>query len=75
VIAVTSFPRSPLVEVASVVLVAATRETTYRVEALASRIAHLVVLDSLWLATALRLGEGALALTRRINDVVSDHRF
>lgn len=75
VIAVTSFPRSPLVELAEIVLVAATQETTYRVEALASRIAHLVVLDALWLATALHLGDEALALTRRINDVVSEHRF
>ena len=75
VIAVTSFPRSPLVDVAAIVLVAATTETSYRVEALASRIAHLVVLDSLWLAAALRSGDEALALTRRINDVVSDHRF
>lgn len=75
VIAVTSFPRSPLTETAGIKLVAATRETSYRVEALASRLAHLVVLDALWVATALRRGDEALGTTRRINDVISDHRY
>lgn len=75
VVAVTSFPRSPLSEVADICLVAATQETAYRVEALASRIAHLVLLDALWVAVAVDGGEAALGLVRRINDVISDHRF
>lgn len=75
VVAVTSFPRSPLAEVADITLVAATRETSYRVEALASRIAHLIVLDALWVAIAVQAGDAALGLARRINDVISDHRF
>lgn len=75
VVAVSSFPRSPLAETADITLVAATRETSYRVEALASRIAHLVVLDALWVAIAVQAGDTAVALTRRINDVISDHRF
>lgn len=75
VIAVTSFPRSPLTEHADVALVAATRETIYRVEALTSRIAHLVVLDALWVATALGRGTEAMGTSRRINDVISTHRF
>lgn len=75
VVAVSSFPRSPLAEVADITLVAATRETSYRVEALASRIAHLVVLDALWVAIAVQTGDEAFSLARRINDVISDHRF
>jgi RpiR family transcriptional regulator, carbohydrate utilization regulator len=75
VVAVTSFPRSPLTEVADICLVAATRETAYRIEALASRIAHLVLLEALWVAVAVEGGETALGLTRRINDVISEHRF
>jgi RpiR family carbohydrate utilization transcriptional regulator len=75
VIAVSSFPRSPLAEVADITLIAATRETSYRVEALASRIAHLIVLDALWVAIAVQAGDAALGLARRINDVISDHRF
>jgi DNA-binding MurR/RpiR family transcriptional regulator len=75
VVAVSSFPRSPLAETADITLVAATRETSYRVEALASRIAHLVILDALWVAIAVQSGDVALGLARRINDVISDHRF
>jgi DNA-binding MurR/RpiR family transcriptional regulator len=75
VVAVSSFPRSPLAEVADITLVAATRETSYRVEALASRIAHLVVLDALWVAIAVQTGDEAFSRARRINDVISDHRF
>ena len=75
VVAVSSFPRSPLAETADITLIAATRETSYRVEALASRIAHLVVLDALWVAIAVQAGDAALGLARRINDVISDHRF
>jgi DNA-binding MurR/RpiR family transcriptional regulator len=75
VVAVTSYPRSPLTELADIALVAASRETAYRVEAMASRIAHLVVLDALWVATAVARGEESLALVRRIADVISDHRY
>jgi DNA-binding MurR/RpiR family transcriptional regulator len=75
VVTVSSFPRSPLAEVADIPLVAATRETAYRVEALASRIAHLLVLDALWVAIAVQAGEEALGQARRINDVISDHRY
>jgi len=75
VIAVTSFTRSPLADVADIVLVASSRETTYRVEALASRVAHLALIDALWMATAMAKGEDALALTRRIADIISQHRY
>lgn len=75
VIAVTSFPRSPLTEHVDICLVAATRETSYRVEALTTRIAHLVVLDALWVAITLIGGDTALATARRINDVISTHRY
>lgn len=75
VVTVTSYPRSPLAAVSDIVLVAASEETSYRVEALASRIAHLVVLDALWVATALTIGKSALDCTRRIADVISEHRY
>lgn len=70
-VVITSFARSPLVELADVLLVAGSSETSYRVEAMASRIAHLVVLDALFVAVAfsdearadrgLQVTEGALA--------------
>lgn len=75
VLAVTSFPRSPLTETSSITLVAATPETRYPVEALASRIAHMVVLDALWIATTLARGDAALATTRHVTDIIARHRF
>ena len=54
VIAVTSFSTTPLTELADVVLVAGGYETTYRVEAMASRLAHLLVIDSLYTSLVLR---------------------
>ena len=38
-------------------------------------LALLVVLDALWVAIAVEGGEEALGLARRINDVISDHRY
>lgn len=58
VIALTSFLRSPLLEHADVHLVTAVTEATSRVEAMASRTAHLGVIDTLYVALAMR-GEGA----------------
>lgn len=75
VVAVSSFPRSPLAEVADVLLVAGSRETTYRVEAMASRIAHLVVLDALCVAIARRTEERASAALQATADVLAEHRF
>lgn len=75
IVTVTSYPRSPLTAASHIALVAASEETAYRVEALASRIAHLVVLDALWVASALKLGKPALDCTRRIADVISEHRY
>jgi DNA-binding MurR/RpiR family transcriptional regulator len=62
-------------EAAAVTLVAASRETAYRIEALASRLAHLAVLDALWVATAIARGDRAIELTRQIADVISEHRY
>lgn len=75
VVSLTSFPRSPLTELSDLTLVAPSRETAYRVEALTSRIAHLTVIDALWVAVAVKLGDAALGRTRAIADIISDHRF
>ncbi|MEX2100826.1 MAG: MurR/RpiR family transcriptional regulator [Acidimicrobiia bacterium] len=75
VVAVSSFTHSPLSEHAQELLVAASRETTFRVEAMASRVAHLVVLDALYVALALADEEGASASLSRTGDVLAEHRF
>lgn len=53
-IALTNFPRSPLAEVADLILTTAARETTFRSGAMASRIAQLTVVDVLFVALAQR---------------------
>jgi DNA-binding MurR/RpiR family transcriptional regulator len=74
-VAITSFARSPLTDVVDHVLVAGGRETAHRLEAMASRIAHLCVLDALFVALSLRDRERALRALDTTGDCISDHRF
>jgi DNA-binding MurR/RpiR family transcriptional regulator len=53
-VALTNFPQSPITSVADLVLTTATRETTFRSGAIASRIAALTVVDCLFVAVAQR---------------------
>lgn len=73
-IALTSFARSPLTEVSDITLVAGSAETAYRVEAMASRIVHLTVLDAIFVAVSRRssTSEAHLAMTA---DVLTEHRM
>lgn len=73
-LALTSFSASPLTELVDVTVVAGSAETSYRIEAMASRIVHLAVLDALFV----NLSRGsddrrdALALAE---DVLIEHRI
>jgi RpiR family carbohydrate utilization transcriptional regulator len=75
IIAITSFSTTPLTELADVALVAGGRETSYRVEAMASRLAHLLVIDTLF--TSLVLGDPRRAqLAQQLTaDVLAEHRY
>lgn len=75
VIAITSFSTTPLTELADVVLVAGGRETSYRVEAMASRLAHLLVFDALFTSLVLADAQRARKAQRLTADVLADHRF
>ena len=74
VVALTSFQRSPITDVAHVVLATASVETAFRVEAMASRIAHLSVVDALYVALATRRLEGALETLERTNAIIEGKR-
>jgi DNA-binding MurR/RpiR family transcriptional regulator len=74
VIAVTSFVRSPLSEVADYALVVGGREA-FRLEALASRMAHLAILDSLYVAAALASPERTSQALDTSGEVVGNYRF
>jgi DNA-binding MurR/RpiR family transcriptional regulator len=63
-VALTNYPRSAITEVAKHVITTAARETSFRTGTMASRIAALTVLDSLYVAVAQRrLDEATAALT------------
>jgi len=74
-VVVTSFSRSPITEHAEIVLVAGGPEDSFRLEAMASRVAHLMVLDALFVAVAQRTPERASASLDAYADVLSEHRF
>ncbi len=51
-VGLSSFLESPLIQLADIGLVSATGETAFRVDAMASRIAHLSVIDTLYVSLA-----------------------
>ncbi len=73
-IALTSYPRSPLAEVASVVLLTATQATTFRPDALSARHPQLVVLDLLYIAVAQRLPDRVHTAFQVTAQAVQPHR-
>ena len=73
-VALTSFVDSPLTAVADQVLVAGSQETSYRIEAMTSRLVHLAVLDAVYVAVTLRDPRSPAALAATA-DVLVEHRF
>ena len=73
-IALTSFPRSPLAELADIVLLTATQATTFRPDALSARHPQLVVLDLLYIAVAQRTHDRAHAAFQRTAQAVDGHK-
>lgn len=74
-IAITSFFNSPLTELVDVSLVAGSRETGFRVEAMASRIAHFTVLDALFVSVCLADPRRARLTQKLTADVITEHRI
>lgn len=73
-VVLTSFPRSPLADVADVVLLTASQRTTYRPDALSARHPQLVVLDLLYIAVAQRTHDRAHASFQRTAHAVEGHK-
>lgn len=74
-IAITSFARSPLSELVDHVIVAGTREVSFRLEAMASRLAHLALLDALLVAVAGRDEARTKAALDAYTDMLGEHRM
>src|SRR5581483_7784763 len=73
-VALTSFPRSPLAEVADIVLVHAMQATTFRTDALSGRHPQLVVLDLLYIAVAQRTYDRSHAAFQATARAVGGHK-
>lgn len=74
-IALTSFPRSPLAEVAEVLLLTAAPATTFRPDALSARHPQLVLLDLLYIAVAQRTHDRSHAAFQRTAQAVAGHQL
>lgn len=74
-ILLTSYPRTPLGKYADIELVTAASETAFRSEAVASRIAHLSMVDALYVAVAMRRFDTALAALDRANGIIAERRI
>lgn len=74
-VAVTSFERSPLTDVADVRLVAGGQRMSFHLEAMSSRIAHLAIVDALFVALALRDPDRATSAIEASGGALSEHRY
>jgi RpiR family carbohydrate utilization transcriptional regulator len=74
-VAITSFANSPLTEQVHHVIVAGTRELALRLEAMASRLAHLALLDALLVAVAGKDETRSRAALELYTDVLGEHRL
>jgi RpiR family carbohydrate utilization transcriptional regulator len=73
--AITSFARSPLTELVDHVILAGTREVSFRLEAMASRLAHLALLDALLVSVAAREETRAQTALELYTDMLGEHRL
>src|SRR5699024_1085638 len=74
-IALTNFPRSPIMETADHILTTAARETTFRSGATASRIAQLTVVDCLFIGIAQQHLEETMNALEATRNAVGTHRL
>lgn len=70
----TSYSNTPLGSHADIQLVTAARETAFRTEAVASRIAHLSVVDALYVACAMRRFDASIEALDRANATIAERR-
>ena len=75
VAAITSFRESPLTALADVAVVAGSRETAFRVEAMASRLVHIAIVDALVVLVARAGAEQSADAAALASAVVRSHRI
>ncbi|HZW82915.1 MAG TPA: MurR/RpiR family transcriptional regulator [Candidatus Deferrimicrobium sp.] len=75
VIALTSHIKSPLTKVADITLCGSAKETTFRSEAMASRITHLAIVDVLYIGVFLRRQDEILGNIQKIREAIAQRRI
>ena len=73
--AITTFARSPLAESVDHALLAGGTESEFRIAAVSSRLAHLAVVDALFVAVASLRPERARAAQELWSDMIDEHRL
>lgn len=74
-ICITSFPKSPIANLSDVTLSISSKETELFNEAIASRIAHITMLDSLYTALAIRRFSTSVPYIENMNQILSSSRM
>ncbi|WP_105615203.1 MurR/RpiR family transcriptional regulator [Vallitalea okinawensis] len=74
-ISVTSFLKSPLNDCSDIVLCISSKEIESLNEAIASRIAHITLLDSIYAGLALKRKDKVLPLIQNMNDILQRSRL
>lgn len=74
-IGITSYSKSPINEKVDISLNAVSQETEYQVEAFASRIAHLSIIDALYISVKLRRKDLTDAAIKKMRDAIASTRI
>jgi len=74
-ICITNYSKSPITQISDIKLFTTSEETTFREEAMASRIAQLAIIDALYVGVALCRFEEALNNIKRTRQVLPDKKY
>jgi len=74
-IAITSNPRAPITKHAEVVLLTSSRETAFRSEAMASRLAQMSIVDTLYTLIHMRNRKKAVSAEEKIGEVMGQKQI
>lgn len=74
-ICITNYGKSPILKVSDIHLFTASQETRYRILAMASRIAQLSIIDTLYIYVALRKKQQAIEAINRVEKALQSKKY
>ena len=75
IIAITSYMKSPIAKLADIVLCGIAKETSYRSEAMSSRLIHLAILDALYTGVMLRRFDTFYANMGKVREAIAQEKL